>query len=584
MAEAVTKICTHCQAAFVIGSDEQAFIASIAPVIGGERFELPLPSQCPRCRQQQRLVWRNERKLYRRTCDLTGQEVVSMYSPDKPYPVYANDVWWSDAWDPFAYGQDVDFSRPIMDQIAELQAKVPKAAAARMDATNSDFCNNVWHLQDCYLCFNMGYGQDSAYCDECYHNQDLYDSYITYRSEKTYEAIHNNKMNSSAFTHLCARSYNVFLSVNCRESSDLILCSNLHKQQYCIRNVQYTKEEYERRKAELQLGSRSSLDALVAEWDELRQTAVYAPDNNHHVEWVRGDYVVRSKNCVDCFFCAYGENLRYIFKLDGEGKDSQDIDYCAELERCYTGIQIAGYQNLFSVSMYYGSDNLYGYSCRNTKNCFGCVGLRNQEYCILNKQYSKEEYELLMPKIIAAMQEQGTWGEFFPVKMALFAYNESAAQLYYPLERQAGLDSGAQWLDVDYTPQYEGEAYQPLDDIAVYRENEEERAKLLAGVLRDRDDSKPYRITAKELAFYLDMNLPIPTKHPDNRYAARRAKVNAPVLYERDCRCQGECHQHEGKCGTTFETSYDPERTERTFCQACYNEAVLDQSNFLQVE
>lgn len=579
---AAQHTCRSCQATFVIGPEEAAFIDSLSPDLGGQHLTLPLPTRCPRCRQQQRLLWRNERKLYRRTCSKTGKAIVSMYSPDKPYPVYANDVWWSDVWDPLTYGREVDFSRPIMDQIAELHQVVPRVAAARVDVEGSEYCNNVWHLKDCYLCFNVGHSEDSCYCDECYSNRDLYDSFLTYGSERTYESIHGNKLTNCAFMFLGSRSSDCFLSVKCRQSSNLILCSNLHNQQYCIRNVQYSKEEFERRKATLNLGSRQSLARLLVEYRQLQQTAVYNQDNNYHTENSRGDYLVHMKNCSDCFVGRNGENLRYVSKLDDQGKDSQDIDYCAELERCYQGLSVAGYQNLFCVSMYHGQNNLYGYSCQSTRNCFGCVGLRNQEYCILNKQYTKDEYETLLPRIIEAMRQQGSWGEFFPASLAPFAYNESAAQLYYPLERQPAFAYGATWLDIDYTPHYEGETYEPYDDIALYRDSEEECQRLLAGVLRDEDDGKPYRVTAKELAFYISMNLPIPTKHPDNRYAARRAQVNAPILYDRTCRCQGECHEHTGNCQTVFETTYRPDQTERTFCQPCYNQAILDQSNFLK--
>jgi hypothetical protein len=41
----------------------------------------------------------------------------------------------------------------------------------------------------------------------------------------------------------------------------------------------------------------------------------------------------------------------------------------------------------------------------NSSNLFGCIGLRGKEYCILNKQYTKEEYEALVPKIIEKMKE-----------------------------------------------------------------------------------------------------------------------------------------------------------------------------------
>ena len=42
---------------------------------------------------------------------------------------------------------------------------------------------------------------------------------------------------------------------------------------------------------------------------------------------------------------------------------------------------------------------------RNSSDAFGCIGLRNKQYCILNKQYTKQEYEELVPKIISHMNE-----------------------------------------------------------------------------------------------------------------------------------------------------------------------------------
>jgi hypothetical protein len=42
-----------------------------------------------------------------------------------------------------------------------------------------------------------------------------------------------------------------------------------------------------------------------------------------------------------------------------------------------------------------------------SKNLFGCIGLRHEEYCILNKKYSKEEFESLRVKIIEYMGKTG---------------------------------------------------------------------------------------------------------------------------------------------------------------------------------
>ncbi len=46
--------------------------------------------------------------------------------------------------------------------------------------------------------------------------------------------------------------------------------------------------------------------------------------------------------------------------------------------------------------------------------CIGCVGLKNKSYCILNKQYTKEEWYVLADQIFTQMNQQGVLGDFFP--------------------------------------------------------------------------------------------------------------------------------------------------------------------------
>lgn len=63
---------------------------------------------------------------------------------------------------------------------------------------------------------------------------------------------------------------------------------------------------------------------------------------------------------------------------------------------------------------------------RNISNCFGCVGLHDgYEHCILNTQYTKEEYQLLVPQIIEHMMKTGEWEESFPPKLSSYGYNET---------------------------------------------------------------------------------------------------------------------------------------------------------------
>ena len=88
--------------------------------------------------------------------------------------------------------------------------------------------------------------------------------------------------------------------------------------------------------------------------------------------------------------------------------DGINIGDCSQY--LYEGMHV--HRCHFTVCMLDTDDvdyGLYTRECFACKYCFGCVGLRNKSYCILNKQYTKEEYETLVPRIIAHMRETGEW-------------------------------------------------------------------------------------------------------------------------------------------------------------------------------
>jgi hypothetical protein len=120
-----TRSCTHCEVNFDITDIDVDFLTRLAPTIAGKKFELPYPTYCPKCRKIRRYAWRNEKNIYRRKCDATGKDIISLFSPDAPCPVYESDYWYSDKWDAHAYGRDYDFSRSFFEQWGELKQVVP---------------------------------------------------------------------------------------------------------------------------------------------------------------------------------------------------------------------------------------------------------------------------------------------------------------------------------------------------------------------------------------------------------------------------------------------------------------------------
>ena len=119
-------VCKCCSTNFEITNFETNLLKKLSPEFADKNFSIPTPSICPYCREQRRMAWRNERVLYRRKCDKTGKDLISMYSPESPHTVYHGKQWWDDSFDATDFGRDFDFSRPAFEQFRELQLEVPR--------------------------------------------------------------------------------------------------------------------------------------------------------------------------------------------------------------------------------------------------------------------------------------------------------------------------------------------------------------------------------------------------------------------------------------------------------------------------
>ena len=88
----ITKDCKNCGAKFEIEDEDLQFYEKISPEFNGKKYLIPPPTFCPTCRHQRRIAFRNERSLYKRTCDFSKKNIISMYSQDKPYKIYDQEV------------------------------------------------------------------------------------------------------------------------------------------------------------------------------------------------------------------------------------------------------------------------------------------------------------------------------------------------------------------------------------------------------------------------------------------------------------------------------------------------------------
>ncbi|MFA4930880.1 MAG: hypothetical protein WC570_03395, partial [Patescibacteria group bacterium] len=146
--------CIECGQEFEITDDDRRFY---------EKMGVQEPRLCPVDRSRRRLAWRNARSLYKRKCDLSGEMIISHFSPRVSFPVYGTSQWYSDGWDPLSFGREFDFSKPFFEQYAELYSVVPQLARAEFGNENCDYSNGVANCRNCYWCFTVDYCEDCFY-------------------------------------------------------------------------------------------------------------------------------------------------------------------------------------------------------------------------------------------------------------------------------------------------------------------------------------------------------------------------------------------------------------------------------------
>ncbi len=556
------KVCKNCKKDFEIAKGDLSFY---------EKMKAPAPNYCPNCRMQRRLAFRNERTLYKRTCSKSGKPIISLYPGNTPFPVYDQHIWWGDDWDAIDYGQEYDPSRPFFDQLKELIHKVPRISMFNINCVNSDYCNNVEDCKNCYLIFAAQKNEDSMYGRLVYRNRFVVDSDFVQDSELCYECIDCRKCYKCLFSENCEASTDLYFCFDMRDCQNCLFSTNLRHKNYYIFNEPVSKEVFEQKKKEI-FSSYDALENAKAEFEKIKSKAIAKFAHQIKCHNAAGDYMYNCHDVVFGFDTEDAKNCKYV--ADAEGPiDSYDLNnayYKPELCLDDMGM-LQTYGVKFSSYIIYGSHIEYSESLNNCESCFGCAGLRKKKYCILNKQYSKDEYEKLKEIIIENMKKEGVYGDFLSPTLSPFGYNEVLAREYFPMTEKEAKEKGFNWQE-QTTGTFGKETLKEKDMPETIRDVTD---KILQEVLVCTDCKKNFRITKSELDFYKRMGLPLPHKDFECRHQDRMKKRNPRKLWHRSCLCELKNHIHADiKCPNEFETSYSPDRKEIVYCETCYQQEV----------
>ncbi|OQA52057.1 MAG: hypothetical protein BWY43_00664 [candidate division WS2 bacterium ADurb.Bin280] len=564
----INKTCIQCSANFTVTDADLEFYKKISPTFDGKTFEIPAPTLCPDCRRQKRIAWRNVGKFYKRKSDLSGREMISCFASNSKFRVWHLDEWMGGEMDPYQYGKDFDFSRSFFEQLFELEKEVPLPHMNVARNENSEYINNSSDCKDSYLIENSTESENSLYSLGLFYSRDCVDCLKAFESENCYECINIENCYGCYFCKDSVNCSESLLLEDCNGCKNCYGCANVSNKQYWVFNAEKTREEFEKMKQELLSADIKKRVDLIAQakshLSKLPKKFAHELSNENS----RGDYIYHSKNSQG-FFLDNCEDTRDATNLS-YCKDFINVDYWGDhSEISYESAEVGTKANnvLFSRKCYGNVANIF-YSldcCFGSHDLFGCCGLKHGEYSIFNKKYPKSKYEKLVSEIIEHMKKTGEWGEFFPLYMSQFAYNETSAMDHFPLTKEEAVNLGSYWQDHSYDQNYDGTNYEPLD-ISEYK-SQEKADELLKSVLICAKSGRPYKIQPQELAYYLKNNLQIPRYHPDERYRKRFEQVNPQKTWHRKCMKEG--------CQNEFETTYAPDRPEKVYCESCYQKSVL---------
>jgi hypothetical protein len=266
---------------------------------------------------------------------------------------------------------------------------------------------------------------------------------------------------------------------------------------------------------------------------------------------------LKAANSYDCVQLFMGVENAYECATCGEG--AYNLKYCFN---CWAGARDLEYCG-------------YGVGA---SSCFGCVGLSKKEYCILNKQYTKEEYEAMLPKIREHMNampyydskgRKYVYGDFFPAEFSPLSYNESLAQDYIPLDKETAREQGFVWRNVN--PR---EFQTTIDAVNLPDQILNITDEISNEIIACEKCKRAYRILPFELQFYRRIGLPIPHHCSNCRFLERSKFINKPKLYTRFCMCKNENHEHQDQCKNEFMTTYSPNGVEIVYCESCYQKEM----------
>ncbi|MDD2487525.1 MAG: hypothetical protein PHS92_04090 [Candidatus Gracilibacteria bacterium] len=403
--------------------------------------------------------------------------------------------------------QCYDFSKDFFGNYKLLLNETYFPNLLHISSENSDYSDVVAWSKNIYLSFVVMESENV-----------LYSYGVKDNSRNILNSVVVNKQSENIY--MCSgisKSFNIFYSKYIEDSSDIwfcdnligchdcIFCNDLENKSFFIGNAEFSKADFLKEKENIL----NQKDKFSDWYDVLNKRG-----ENIGSIGINGNRIMNSTNIENGCFVDGVKNGRNLVMVGGKGLFSDCYDVydsgTGDDSHDLYGLSGGGMgNNQYNCITSLGSYLYYCNFCWECSFCLGCIGLKNKMYCILNKQYSKDEWFEMADKIFFQMDEAGILGDFFPGDMNPFYFNDTVASILGDFTKEEVIKDGFLWregkINVDIP-----ENSDVINFTDLNLENLDE--SILEKVIRD-NNGNYYKIVKMEYEFLKKYDLPLPGMH-----------------------------------------------------------------------
>lgn len=167
---------------------------------------------------------------------------------------------------------------------------------------NSPYVNQANGIKNCYMIRRAVNDEDCYYSYRIINSQKSMDCSFVNQAEFCYQCIEIEKCYNCIHSQKCINCTHSAFLYDCINCHNCFMCRNLRDRQYCIKNIQYSKEDYQAIMEKYTLSSQKNLEMFIQQYQQHIETDVIH-ESLHQTQDTNsiGNAVSNVKDCFACF-------------------------------------------------------------------------------------------------------------------------------------------------------------------------------------------------------------------------------------------------------------------------------------------